>query len=66
MPIRKKRKKKAKKIKKKKLKKEIYRKKVKTSQTDKNNLGRENVLRISKNYDQKIEIEKICPTPCLG
>ena len=59
MPIRKKRKKKAKKIIKKKLKKKIYRKKVKTSQTDKNNFERENVLRISKNYDQKIEIEKI-------
>ena len=59
MPIRKKSKKKAKKIKKKKLKKKIYGKKVKTSQTGKNNIVRENVLRISKNYDQKIEIEKI-------
>ena len=59
MPIRKKRGKKAKKIKKKKLQKKIYRKKVKTSQTDKNNFERENTLRISKNYDQKIEIEKI-------
>ena len=59
MPIRKKMKKKVKKYKKQKLKKKIYRKKVKTSQTDKNNFQRENVLRISKNYDQKIEIEKI-------
>ena len=59
MPIRKKRKKKTKKIKKKKLKKEIYRKKVKTSKTNKNNFERENVLRISKNYDPKIVIEKI-------
>ena len=59
MPIRKKKKKKAKQIKKKKLNKRIYRKKFKTSQTDKNNFERENVLRISKNYDQKIEIEKI-------
>ena len=59
MPIRKKRGKKAKKIKRKKLKKKIYRKKVKTSQTGRNNFERENVLRISKNYDQKIEIEKI-------
>ncbi len=57
MPIRKK--KKAKKIKKKKLKKKIYRKKVKTSKTNKNNFERENNLRISKNHDQKIEIEKI-------
>ena len=52
-------KKKAKKIKKKKLKKKIYRKKIKTSQADKNNTEGENVLRISKHYDQKIEIEKI-------
>ena len=56
MPIRKKR---ERKIKKKKLKKKIYRKKVKTRQTGKNNFERENVLRIPKNYDQKIEIEKI-------
>ena len=59
MPIRKKSKKKAKKIKKQKLKKKIYRKKVKISQTGKKSSERENVLRISKNYDQKIEIEKI-------
>ena len=59
MPIRKKRKKKVKKIKKIKLKKKIYRKKVKTGQTGKNNFERGNVLQISKNYDQKIEIEKI-------
>ena len=59
MPIRKKRKKKAKKIKKQKLKKKIYRKKVKTGQADKNNFERENVLRISKNYEQKVEIVKI-------
>lgn len=59
MPIRKKRKKKVKKIKKKKLGKKIYKKKIKTSQTDKKNFERENVLRISKTYDQKIEIEKI-------
>ena len=52
-------KKKVKKYKKKKLKKIIYRKKVKTSQTDKSDNERKNVLRISKSYDQKIEIEKI-------
>ena len=54
MPKKKKKKKKVEK-----LKKKIYRKKVKTSQTGKNNFERGNVLRISKNYDQKIEIEKI-------
>ena len=59
MPIRKKRKKKAKKIKKKKSKKKIHRKKEKNKKTEKRNFEQENVLRISKNYDQKIEIEKI-------
>jgi CarD family transcriptional regulator len=59
MPRKKTKKKKVKKYLKQKLKKKIYRKKVKTSQTDKNNPERGNVLRISKNYDQKIEIEKI-------
>ena len=59
MPIRKKNKKKAKKIKKKKLKEKIHRKKAETSQTGKNNIRRENVYRISKNYEQKIEIVKI-------
>ena len=55
MPIRKKIKKKAKKIIKKKLKKKIYRKKVKTSQTDKNNFQRENVLRIPKIMTKKLK-----------
>ena len=59
MPIGKKKKNKAKKINKKKLKKKIYRKKVKTSQTKKNNFKREEVSQVSKNFDQKIEIEKI-------
>ena len=59
MSIKKKGGKKTKKIKQKKLKKKIYKKKIKTDQSNKKSLEGENVLQVSKNYDQKIEIEKI-------
>ena len=58
MPRKKTKKKKVKKYKKK-LKKKFYRKKVKANRIDKNNPEQENSLRISKNYEQKIEIVKI-------
>ena len=51
--------KKTKKSKVKKYKKRVYRKKVKADQINKSKLVQENMLRISKNYDQKIEIVKI-------
>ena len=54
-----KKKKKVKKYKKKKLKKKVYKKKVKAKQIEKNNLKQENILRIPKNHEQKIEILKI-------
>jgi CarD family transcriptional regulator len=47
------------KYKKKKLKKRFYKKKVKAKQIDKNKPEQENISRISKNYEQKIEIVKI-------
>ena len=50
-------KKKKKKVKK--LKRKIYRKRVKGNQIKKNNLEQANLLKISKNYEQKIEIVKI-------
>ena len=52
-------KKKIKKNKKKKKIKKVYRKKEKNNQINKNNSGQGNVLRISKNYEQKVEIVKI-------
>ena len=52
-------KRKVKKYKKKKLKKKVYRKKVKANKIDKNSPVQENISRISKNYEQKIEIVKI-------
>ena len=52
-------KKKVKKYKKTKLKRKVYRKKVEANQINKKNPTQENVLRISKNYEQKIEISKI-------
>ena len=51
--------KKTKKMKVKKYKKRVYRKKVKADQIDKNSVGQGNILRASKNYEQKIEIMKI-------
>ena len=59
MPRKKAKKKKVKKYKKKKLIKKVYRKKVKANQIDKKNLEKENISRISKHYEQKIEIVKI-------
>ena len=59
MPRKKTKKKKVKNYKIKKLKKKVYRKIVKTNQIDKNKIEQENISRISKNYDQKIEIVKI-------
>ena len=59
MPRKKKEKKKVKNYKIKKLKKKVYRKKVKANQINKTGLEQENNLRISKNYEQKIEIAKI-------
>jgi CarD family transcriptional regulator len=50
---------KKKKNKKSKIKKKVYRKKVKNNRIEKNNPKQENVLRISKNYEQKVEILKI-------
>ena len=50
---------KVKKYKKKKLKIKAYKKKTKTNQINKSKPEQENNLRISKNYDQKIEIVKI-------
>ena len=52
-------KKKTKKRKAKKYKKRVYRKKVKADQIDKNSVGQGNPLRVSKNYEQKVEIVKI-------
>ena len=51
--------KKTKKKKVKKYKKRVYRKKVKADQIDKNSVGQGNPLRVSKNYEQKVEIVKI-------
>ena len=51
--------KKTKKKKVRKYKKRVYGKKVKANQIAKNSLGQGNVLRTSKNYEQKIEIVKI-------
>ena len=51
--------KKTKKSKVKKYKKRVYRKKVKADQIDKNSVGQGNPLRVSKNYEQKVEIVKI-------
>ena len=51
--------KKTKKKKVKKYKKRVYRKKVKADQIDKNSAGQGNPLRVSKNYEQKVEIVKI-------
>ena len=59
MPRKKKIKKKFKKYKKTKLKRKVYRKKVEANQINKNKPTQENALRISKNYEQKIEIVKI-------
>ena len=59
MPRKKTKKKKVKKYKKKKLKKKVYRKKVKANKIGKNSPAQENTSRISKNYEQKIEIVKI-------
>jgi len=59
MPRKKKIKKKFKKYKKTKLKRKVYRKKVEANQIDKNKPTQQNPLRISKNYEQKIEIVKI-------
>ena len=50
---------KLKKIKKTKLKKRAYRKKIKAKQSEKNSLNQENISRITKNNEQKIEIAKI-------
>jgi|TARA_B100002003_G_scaffold88689_1_gene82893 CarD family transcriptional regulator len=52
-------KKKIKKNNKKKIIKKVYRKKVKNNQIDKNNFGQGKALRISRNYEQKVEIVKI-------
>ena len=52
-------KKKVKKYKKTKLKIKAYKKKTKTNQINKNSLAQNNISRISKNYEQKIEISKI-------
>jgi len=52
-------KKKTKKSKVKKYKKRVYRKKVKADQINKNSVGQGNPLRVSKNYEQKVEIVKI-------
>jgi CarD family transcriptional regulator len=52
-------KKKIKKNNKKKIIKKIFKKKVKNNQTNQNNFKQGNVLRISKNYEQKVEIIKI-------
>ena len=51
--------KKTKKSKVKKYKKRVYRKKVKADQINKNSVGQGNPLRVSKNYEQKVEIVKI-------
>ena len=51
--------KKTKKMKVKKYKKRVYRKKVKADQINKNSVGQGNPLRVSKNYEQKVEIVKI-------
>ena len=51
--------KKTKKKKARKYKKRVYGKKVKADQVDKNSPGQGNILRTSKNYEQKIEIVKI-------
>ncbi len=59
MPIKKTKKRKVKKYIKKKLKKKVYRKKVKANKIGKNSPVQENISRISKNYEQKIEIVKI-------
>ena len=59
MPRKKAKKIKVKKYKKKKLKKKVYKKKVKADKIGKNSPGQENISRISKNYEQKIEIVKI-------
>ena len=59
MPRKKTKKKKVKKYKKTKLKIKAYKKKTKTNQINKSKLEQENNLRISKIYDQKIEIVKI-------
>ena len=59
MPRKKTKKKKVKKYKKTKLKIKAYKKKTKTNQINKGKPEQENILRISKNYDQKIEIVKI-------
>ena len=59
MPRKKTKKMKVKKYKKKKLKKKVYTKKVKADKIGKNSPGQENISRISKNYEQKIEIVKI-------
>jgi|TARA_B100001964_G_scaffold233420_1_gene290648 CarD family transcriptional regulator len=56
MPRKKTKKKKVKRIK---LKKKIYRKKVKANQIEKRKFKQENISRISKNNEQKIEIIKI-------
>ena len=52
-------KKKIKKNNKKKIIKKVYRKKEKNNQIDKNNFGQGKALRISRNYEQKVEIVKI-------
>ena len=54
---------KVRKSKKKKLKKIVHRKKIKVNRADKNKLEQENTLRISKNYEQKVEIVKIKKQP---
>ena len=63
MPRKKIKKNKDKKYKKKKLRKKVYRKKVKANKIGKNRPEQENISRISKNYEQKIEIVKIKKQP---
>ena len=59
MPKKKIKKNKIKKYKKKNLKKRVDRVKVKINQTNKNNFRQQNITRISKNQEQKVEIVKI-------
>ena len=59
MPKKKIKKKKIKKYKKKNLKKKVDRVKVKINQINKNNFRQQNISRISKNQEQKVEIVKI-------
>ena len=59
MPKKKVKKKKVKKFKKIKLKNKVYKKKAKDNRISKTNLEKENILRISKNYEPKVEIVKI-------